>query len=327
MGFALTDATYAAGGAATRAATDDATGAADNPDAAHLDFTFYPGTDTQDPDPTIEADMGVGDTPAFRGWSYVVFSRLALERFGNMIPNMMFEVVADGEFDADYAVTSLGADHPEVWDYLHIRSDGELILIEENANDFVFAVADRGELVAHALADLGEGLGAGLGEGGALGAELVDLVVREIDLVLELGADAFEAVDLKIEGRHLLAGGGEERLGLLALRLAAGELRAEGIEGFLEILGVLARGGLGRFELGGVGVGVAAGLGDGFFEIGGVGPQIGEVALQIGGVRGGLRVRGGRQPERRRSRIRKRALLQGRLAERRGDHQAPAAAG
>ena len=62
--------------------------------------------------------------------------------------------------------------------------------------DDVFAVTDGGELVAEAFADLGKGLDAGGGEGGTLGAELVDLMVGEIDLILELAADAFEAVDL-----------------------------------------------------------------------------------------------------------------------------------
>ena len=50
----------------------------------------------------------------------------------------------------------------------------------------VFAVADGGEVIAEAFADLGKGAGAGISEGSALGAEFVDLVVGEIDLVLEL---------------------------------------------------------------------------------------------------------------------------------------------
>ena len=96
-------------------------------------------------------------------------------------------------------------------------------------------MADGGEVIAEAFADLGEGAGAGISEGSALGAEFVDLVVGEIDLVLELGADAFEAIDFLIERGHLRAGGGEESLGLLELGLAAAELRLEGVEGFLEI--------------------------------------------------------------------------------------------
>jgi hypothetical protein len=122
--------------------------------------------------------------------------------------------------------------------------------------DDVFALTDRSELVAEAFADLGKGLDAGSGEGGALGAELVDLMVGEIDLILELTADAFEAINLEIEGCHLLAGGGEEGLGLMAVSFAAGKLRADRVEGLLEIVGVVAGSGQGRFELGGVGSGV-----------------------------------------------------------------------
>ena len=75
----------------------DATGAADNPAAARVDFTFYPGSETQLPDPTLEAALGVGNTPAFRGWSYVVFNRLPLERFGNVLPSLTFESIGEGE--------------------------------------------------------------------------------------------------------------------------------------------------------------------------------------------------------------------------------------
>ena len=152
--------------------------------------------------------------------------------------------------------------------------------------DDVVALADGRELVAEAFADLGDGLGAGFGQSGTLGAELVDLMVGEIDLVMELAADALETINLEVEGGHLFAGRGEQRLGLVPLGFAAGELGAKGIECLLKIFGVLASGGLCSFEPGGVSVGVvarlddctfemlcgvAAGLDDGFFEIGGVG--------------------------------------------------------
>ena len=43
-----------------------------------------------------------------------------------------------------------------------------------------------------------------------------------------------------IERGHLGAGGGEEGFGLLALGLAVGQLRLEGVERALEIVGVAA---------------------------------------------------------------------------------------
>ena len=57
---------------------------------------IYKGTQTQDPDPTIETDKGVGDVPAYRGLAYIVFDELQLANFGNRIPNFTFEVVFSG---------------------------------------------------------------------------------------------------------------------------------------------------------------------------------------------------------------------------------------
>jgi hypothetical protein len=56
--------------------------------------THY-GTETQEPDATIQAFEG--DTPAYRGEAYVVFIDMQLSKFGNRIPLMRFEVVTDGE--------------------------------------------------------------------------------------------------------------------------------------------------------------------------------------------------------------------------------------
>ena len=57
---------------------------------------FYNGTETQTPDPLIVAHEG--DSPAYRGWAYVVFENLGLsEHFGNRLPNFHFEVVAKGQ--------------------------------------------------------------------------------------------------------------------------------------------------------------------------------------------------------------------------------------
>jgi len=53
---------------------------------------FYPGDDTQLPDPKIEAVEGAGTTPAFRGTAYVVFEDLDLEPFGNRVPQFSFEI-------------------------------------------------------------------------------------------------------------------------------------------------------------------------------------------------------------------------------------------
>jgi hypothetical protein len=55
--------------------------------------TFYPGTQTQNPDPLIQANEGVANTPAFRGLCHVVFEKFRLANFGNRLPNMRAELL------------------------------------------------------------------------------------------------------------------------------------------------------------------------------------------------------------------------------------------
>ena len=50
------------------------------------------GDEDQEPDPFIAAKMGAANTPAYRGTAYVVFEELPLERFGNRLPQLSFEV-------------------------------------------------------------------------------------------------------------------------------------------------------------------------------------------------------------------------------------------
>lgn len=56
----------------------------------------YTGSETQEPDPTIEAYEGVGNVPAHRGSAYLLFDDLQLEAFGNRLPNITCEVVKAG---------------------------------------------------------------------------------------------------------------------------------------------------------------------------------------------------------------------------------------
>lgn len=55
---------------------------------------FYPGTQTQLPDPTIESYLGVGEAPAYRGSAYVVIADLQLADYGNRLPNLEFLIEA-----------------------------------------------------------------------------------------------------------------------------------------------------------------------------------------------------------------------------------------
>ncbi|TGP28195.1 hypothetical protein EN875_032060 [Mesorhizobium sp. M2D.F.Ca.ET.232.01.1.1] len=55
-------------------------------------ITIYLGTDTQKPDPDIEADRGAGKVPAWPGIVYVVIKNLPLDEFGIRIPNIEAEI-------------------------------------------------------------------------------------------------------------------------------------------------------------------------------------------------------------------------------------------
>ncbi|MFN4204204.1 MAG: glycoside hydrolase TIM-barrel-like domain-containing protein [Tabrizicola sp.] len=58
-----------------------------------LNMRVYPGSETQLPDPLIEAVEGAGVAPAYRGLAYVVIEGLELSSYGNRVPQFSFEVV------------------------------------------------------------------------------------------------------------------------------------------------------------------------------------------------------------------------------------------
>ena len=55
-------------------------------------FRFHPGSETQLPDPLVQAHVGASRTPAHRGLVTIVFEDLALADFGNRIPNISAEI-------------------------------------------------------------------------------------------------------------------------------------------------------------------------------------------------------------------------------------------
>ncbi len=58
-----------------------------------IEMRVHTGAEDQMPDPLVEARQGQGNAPAYRGVAYVVFERLPLDRFGNRIPQLQFEVL------------------------------------------------------------------------------------------------------------------------------------------------------------------------------------------------------------------------------------------
>lgn len=63
-------------------------------------FRVYRGTEDQMPDPRIEADLGVGNCPAWRGRAYIVFDDMELTSYGNSVAGVQVkvEVVGAGEY-------------------------------------------------------------------------------------------------------------------------------------------------------------------------------------------------------------------------------------
>ncbi|MHA2066572.1 MAG: phage tail protein, partial [Candidatus Thorarchaeota archaeon] len=71
-----------------------------------LQIRFYPGSETQERDPFMEAADGAAKTPAYRGLCYIMFENFPLADFGNRLPNITAEI----SFDAtdSFPVTVLG---------------------------------------------------------------------------------------------------------------------------------------------------------------------------------------------------------------------------
>lgn len=60
-------------------------------------INIYLGNEAQEPDDIIEADLGVGNVPAYRGLCYFVIDELQLADFGNTLPTFRVEVARGDE--------------------------------------------------------------------------------------------------------------------------------------------------------------------------------------------------------------------------------------
>ena len=70
-------------------------------------FRLHLGGEAQAIDPLIAATEGVGNTPAYRGLAYAVFETMQLADYGDRIPSLSFEVIAD---EGDVSVGAILAD-------------------------------------------------------------------------------------------------------------------------------------------------------------------------------------------------------------------------
>lgn len=76
-------------------------------DLAANTYRLYKGTETQMPDALIEAIEGADAAPAYRGIAYIVFEDLPLERFGNRVPQLNFEVFRKAPGEGGPAIDTL----------------------------------------------------------------------------------------------------------------------------------------------------------------------------------------------------------------------------
>lgn len=78
--------------------------------ASPVTMRIHDGSADQPVDPLVAAAEGIGLTPAYRGLAYAVFEDLPLADYGNRIPNLTFEIVADdGPLDMGVVIARLAA--------------------------------------------------------------------------------------------------------------------------------------------------------------------------------------------------------------------------
>lgn len=102
-------------------------------DLSQFTTRFYKGDETQTFDSVIAEIEGEGNTPAYRGLSYIVFEDMQLAQFGNRIPQLQFEIIR-----------SISTDKP---DALENRLTGVTLI--PGAGEFIYAdeivMSDDGE--------------------------------------------------------------------------------------------------------------------------------------------------------------------------------------
>lgn len=72
-------------------------------------FKLYTGTETQLPDPRMQATLGVANTPAYRGLAYLVFYDLPLADYQNSLAGAQIKVEVVGSGATTYSVTQTAA--------------------------------------------------------------------------------------------------------------------------------------------------------------------------------------------------------------------------
>ncbi len=113
-------------------------------------FRVYTGSEGQPIDPLIASAEGIANTPAYRGHTYVVFENLQLADYGNRIPSLSFEVIADeapvsvGAMIADLAGDTIGHDAPTLLSGFAASGESVRAVAETVAGAIPTALVDDG---------------------------------------------------------------------------------------------------------------------------------------------------------------------------------------
>lgn len=87
-------------------------------------FTLYKGTDTQEPDPLIQADKGVANVPAYRGLAYIVFHDLQLAKYNNSLAGAQIKVeIASTDVYTNQLVRNFSIPDESTW-FLSAKAAG-----------------------------------------------------------------------------------------------------------------------------------------------------------------------------------------------------------
>lgn len=115
-------------------------------DLSKFNFKFYPGSESQQPDSTMEAIEGAGNVPAYRGTSYIVFEDMQLADYGNRLPQITAEIVVPLDTSDADDLSLLGRAWqliPATGEHIYgtqkytrsVTEDGETVKITENMHN------------------------------------------------------------------------------------------------------------------------------------------------------------------------------------------------
>jgi Putative phage tail protein len=139
-------------------------------------FRLHQGGEAQGVDPLIASAEGAGMAPAYRGLAYAIFENLQLADFGNRIPSLSFEVIADegdvavGMIINDLAGRAVVADCPTTVAGYAAFGDSVRGAVETLGSVVTFSAHDDGtrlrvfEIGAQAAAIAEDNLGTARGE-------------------------------------------------------------------------------------------------------------------------------------------------------------------